>query len=275
MQDLAAHYRATALRALSRLSAGSRNPETVHRARTHLRRLQAYLELVGERANACLIADCVSRLSRLRALQVFAAYLAEQGAPAADRRTVLAEIAAVRTALARDKAYADIAALAERHALPPTPSHTDWLEGRLAVLRRQYSGPLRKQARKAARDPRRKRLHKLRLMVKAIRYQEEWAVGQGAGNPRLVHWLKRLQDRLGAYEDLCQFRRLAQKLDLRSTKLIVADRRRARARAWHIPETLLAHLDALIAGRLHRRNPSGPTTAPRAARRQPPGKGLD
>src|SRR2546422_1005448 len=45
------------------------NPETVHRLRTHLRRLQAYAEFLQRPRIAARLADCVSWLSDLRPLK--------------------------------------------------------------------------------------------------------------------------------------------------------------------------------------------------------------
>src|SRR2546427_12860396 len=66
--DRAARYQTVALHALAKLSAGNLRPKTVHRLRTHLRRLQAYLELVGEDRKGELKANCASRLIFFRTL---------------------------------------------------------------------------------------------------------------------------------------------------------------------------------------------------------------
>src|SRR2546427_594266 len=86
--DRAARYQTVALHALAKLSAGDVRPKTVHRLRTHLRRLQAYLELVGEDRNAEIMANCASRLSSFRTLQVFERYLTRLRAAPSDIRKV-------------------------------------------------------------------------------------------------------------------------------------------------------------------------------------------
>src|SRR2546422_6298703 len=64
------------------------HPETVHRLRTHLRRLQAYAEFLQRPRIAARLADCVSWLSDLRALYVFQQYLRRRGASVPDRSRV-------------------------------------------------------------------------------------------------------------------------------------------------------------------------------------------
>src|SRR5438093_8979954 len=59
--------------------------ETVHRLRTHLRRLQAYAEFLQRPRIAARLADCVSWLSDLRTLYVFQQFLRRRGASAPDR----------------------------------------------------------------------------------------------------------------------------------------------------------------------------------------------
>src|SRR3989449_5254794 len=53
--------------------------ETVHRLRTHLRRLQAYAEFLQRPRIAARLAECVSWLSDLRALYVFQQALRRRG----------------------------------------------------------------------------------------------------------------------------------------------------------------------------------------------------
>src|SRR5437879_10202937 len=61
------------------------HPETVHRLRTHLRRLQAYAEFLQRPRIAARLADCVSWLSDLRTLYVFQQFLRRRGASVPDR----------------------------------------------------------------------------------------------------------------------------------------------------------------------------------------------
>ncbi len=103
-EDRQVRYRAVVLRALARLSAGDTDPMTLHRTRTHLRRLQAYLELVGEARNADTIARCVMRLSKLRMLHVFMHYLKTHDAPRPDRKAAKRRLRATRDKLERARA---------------------------------------------------------------------------------------------------------------------------------------------------------------------------
>jgi hypothetical protein len=61
-------------------------PDTVHKLRTNLRRLQAYTELLEHPQIAACFARGVSWFSPLRALHVFQDYLNDQGASAKARR---------------------------------------------------------------------------------------------------------------------------------------------------------------------------------------------
>jgi len=237
-----ARYRAVVLQALARLSGGDMDPDTVHRARTHLRRLQAYLELLGEDRNAEAIARSVMRLSKLRTLQVFERYLSKRDAPRADRKAVKRRLRAERKKLDRARTYAAIERIVLRHALPPTPANQEWLAERMRAARHAHAEAFRQLSAGIGPKPRRKTLHRLRLLLKSIRYQEEWALGRPYAMPALVQRLKRAQAVLGEYEDMFQFRRLARALDLRFSAAIRQHLRKARKRARALP----AHLSETI-----------------------------
>lgn len=261
-QDRASRYRTTVLHALASLAAGDRRAKTLHRLRTHLRRLQAYLELVGEEENAAMMARCVSRFSRLRTLQVFERYLTGLDAPDRDRRPVHALILALQSKLKKKRAYRKIERLVEHHALPPSPASSDWMDRRIIALRRIHADRLRSLIAKTEAEPRRKLLHALRLTIKSVRYQEEWALGASYARPDLVAWLKQAQTVLGEYEERAQFRKLADKLGLKSCRVIEQDWRRARDRARAMPAHLHARIDSLATTRLrllHGRRTSLPT----------------
>jgi CHAD domain-containing protein len=240
--DRPVRYRAVVLQALARLSTGDTDPVTLHRARTHLRRLQAYLELVGENRNADTIARCVMRLSKLRTLQVFERYLAKLGAPRSDRKAVKRRLRAARKKLERARAYAVIERTVRRHVLPPTPANPEWLTERMRAARHAHADALQQLVAEIDAKPRRKMLHRLRLLIKSIRYQEEWALERAFAMPALVRRLKQVQAVLGDYEDLVQFRKLACSLDLRSSAAIKKNWRRARKRARALPVNLVAYL---------------------------------
>ena len=240
--DRPGRYRAVVLHALARLSEGDTDPDTLHRARTHLRRLQAYLELVGEERNADTIARCVMRLSKLRTLQVFERYLAKLDAPRSDRKAVTRRLRAARDKLDRACAFAAIERIVRRHALPPTPANPEWLADRMQTARHAHADALRQSVAQTGTKPKRKTLHALRLLIKSIRYQEEWALDRPFAMPALVRRLKHVQAVLGDYEDLVQFRKLARALDLRSMAVIRKRWRKARTRARAVPPRLMAYL---------------------------------
>lgn len=239
-RDRPARYRTVALKALARLSGGGTDAATLHRARTHLRRLQAYLELVGEDRQAASIAECVARASKVRTLQVFAQYLKMHEAPRSDRKAVRRRLHAVRDKLARAGVYRVIEREARGIELPSIPTDPAWLAGRMEEARDAYVRMLRRFAAKAGSKAGRKMLHRLRLQTKSMRYQEEWAQGQPFARPGPVRSLKHAQKILGDYEDMVHFRKLARSMDLRSASTINKAWRKARARARALPATLLA-----------------------------------
>lgn len=237
--DTVGRYQTIVLHDLNNLAGRDTRPKTLHRLRTHLRRLQAYLELVGEEANATLMADCVSRFSPLRTLQVLDAYLAKLEAPDSDLQAVRDRIQARRERLARTHVYRDVERLVRRHAIPPVPVGQEWLAQRMHHLRELNGIALRELALKASEQPRRKTLHLLRLKIKSVRYQEEWALHEAHARPDMVAWLKHAQAVLGEYEERGQFRKLARKLGLTCSKDIQRDWRHARKRARALPSRLL------------------------------------
>jgi len=248
--DRPVRYRAVVLQALARLSDGETDHATLHRTRTHLRRLQAYLELVGEERNADTIARCVVRLSKLRTLHVFAQYLKTHDAPRSDRKTVKRRLRATREKLERAGAYARIERIVRRHALPPTPANPEWLAERMKAARHAHADALRQLVARAGARPRRKTLHRLRLLIKSIRYQEEWALDRPYAMPALVRRLKHVQTVLGDYEDLVQFRKLTRSLGLRSSAIITQHWRKARKRARALPADLVEYLGMTARSRI-------------------------
>lgn len=246
----AAGYRTLALRALDRLSAGHTDPKIVHRLRTSLRRVEAYLELAGEEERACLIAKRVSCLSSLRTLQVFAGYLKRQGAPKSDAKKIRERIRRRLVKLARMRTFEKIRRGVRRDGLVSVPGSPAWLTDRLVALRREHAGTLHDLIAKATAKPRRRTLHALRLKIKSIRYQEEWALSRHAGKAAPVERLKQIQSVLGHYEELAEFRKLARRFDLKSSRSITKDWRRARRRARAIPQQLTDLIEDLAGRRL-------------------------
>jgi CHAD domain-containing protein len=120
----------------------------------------------------------------------------------------------------------------------------------MATLRRANAEALLRRLDAAEEQPRRKRLHELRLKVKSIRYQEEWALGQPYERPDLISQLKQAQAVLGDYEERAQFRKLAAKLRLKSFERIEKGWRRARERAQAVPVDLRSVAESMTGGRL-------------------------
>ncbi len=234
----AAKYHSIVLQALAGLADGDRRPETLHRVRVHLRRLQAYLELTGKDEPAAVLSRCVSRLSRLRTLHVFAGYLARIGAPKSDRDAVQELVELMSTKLLEKNVYDWMERVVWRHALPAEPTNAGWLDKRFAALAQLHLTALEELLATASKKPRRKRLHALRLRIKSIRYQEEWAPSRDPAKTRFLGRLKDVQTILGKYEELAEFKKLGKKLKLESLPRIVKDWRPARKRARAVPDRL-------------------------------------
>lgn len=265
VDDQAVRYQTIALRALARLSEDDSRPKPLHRLRTHLRRLQAFLELTGKDRLAEVMADCVASLSRLRTLQVFQQYLARQGAPASDLRRVKSCIRTCRKKLRRKRVYHRIERRIRRDAVVSGPASASWPVERLRPLRAKHAKALRNLVAETAGDPRRKTLHALRLRIKAIRYQEEWAVQQGMGSPDLIKRLKDLQSLLGTYEERAEFRRLAKKLALKSRPAVIKHWRQARKRARAVVGELSEIVEALTESPVRLLKPVRPQGVPEPA----------
>jgi len=256
-----ARYREVALKALARLSEGKTDAATLHRARTHLRRLHAYLELAGEDRPAASIARCVRRMSKVRTLQVLAHYLKTQDAPRSDRKAVRHRLRAARQKLARARVYATIERIVRRQALPSIPTDPVRLAELMQAARDAHVGALRRLTDEAGSKAGRRSLHRIRLLIKSIRYQEEWALGRPFAKPSLIRRLKHIQKVLGDYEDLVHFRKMARTMNLRSLPSITKTWHRARARARALPAHLVEHLGVTAGPRFRLvdgRHASGP-----------------
>ncbi|TAL11091.1 MAG: CHAD domain-containing protein [Nitrospirae bacterium] len=207
------------------------HPETVHRLRTHLRRLQAYAELLQRPKTASSLAKGVTRLSRLRTLDVFHRYLRRRRGAAEDSRRVAWALREEETKVAHAGYVEAIRTLLERTSLARMRRPDDFLEVRFESLNREHADRLRATLRGLSAEAKRKELHRLRLLVKAFRYQEEIALETSWGSPQAVAALKRLQRTLGDYCDRDQFRRLAKKMKLACRVEMQKEYRRYRKRA--------------------------------------------
>jgi CHAD domain-containing protein len=190
------------------------HPETVHRLRTHLRRLQACAELMQRPQAASALAKCVTWLSRLRTLDVFHRYLRRRRAAAEDVRRVAWALREEETKIVLAGDVEAIRTLLGKMSLARMRRPDDFLAMRLESLGREHANRLNAALRGLSAEAKRKELHCLRLLVKSLRYQEEIALETAWGNPRSVAALKKLQRTLGDYCDRDQFRRLAKKMKL-------------------------------------------------------------
>jgi CHAD domain-containing protein len=240
----------TALQALSSLQEGDTRPRTLHCLRTSLRRIEAYLEVIGDDRAADSIGQAVSRSSRLRAWQVFKQYLRKAQAPRENFRQATRCIRKRQAKLIRKQTYRKIERQLKALKIRTSSLQEDWLASRLSTLRRIHAEALRALHASVLVDPRRKLLHQTRLRIKTIRYQEEWALGRPFAKPALVRQLKDIQGVLGEYEDLAQFRRWACDLDPGLRSRIKKDWRKARERARGIVDQLDEVIEGLAPQRL-------------------------
>lgn len=246
--DTASSNQATVLRLLRQVMAGDEHADTIHAIRTHCRRLQALLELCGEVRRARAMADCVGRLSKLRALQVFRQYLLACDAPKTDLAKIDCRLTKRLRKLVRTGTYRAIEQVVWKQALPGAGSSDRPLGSRLEELRQQHECVLKRLIAAASKKPRRKRLHALRLALKTIRYQTEWLPGRTEGKQDLLSQLKRAQALLGKYEELADFHRWGKKLSPTVQRRITQDWKRAKKQARHVPGRLSWLLDALACG---------------------------
>jgi len=201
--------------------------ETLHRLRTDLRRLEAWLDLAGDHDSSAALNETVSLLSPLRSLHALEEWLVRHDASRPDVRAV------------RRMTQDVIKQLTDGHAFDRIRQTLAGLNGWSRPL--DSSGPsgawrsrrnrLARLLSKLGKKPKRKRLHRLRLEIKQLRYQLEWMATRATQQRRLINDLKQAQRRLGAYEELASFRKLARQLELRSRPAICESWRRARKKA--------------------------------------------
>lgn len=231
---------------LAGMASGMVTPKTLHRLRIHLRRLQAFYELIGDATTARLLSKAVSRFSKLRTLHVFLQYLKQGGAPKSDCRRIRQLIKKRKARLDSKDVYRHTRRLVRQHAHPPMPAHARWIMDRLLSQRLAHLARLRGEALAAAADPHRRTLHALRLSIKSLRYQEECGFGHQGAHPQLVQTLKEAQGTLGVYEERAQFRKLARPLAAKTRKTLDRDYRRARKLARALPSALALQLQPFL-----------------------------
>jgi len=206
-------------------------PDTVHKLRTHLRRLQAHAELLEHHKIAARFARCVSCFSRLRSLHVFKSYLKRTGASVKNRQRVQRAVRKEEKKIRASDRLQKVRVLLLETPISSLERPNIFLKNRLERLRHENRTMLHQALQDLSRRPKWKELHRLRLLIKSLRYQQEIAVELKWGNPRTVHSLKCIQRVLGDFCDREQFVRLAKELDLSGRKKIKKDRRRYLKRA--------------------------------------------
>ena len=214
MEKRAAEYHAHAETFAHALRKPPFHPETVHRLRTHVRRLQAYAEFLRRPKTAARLSQSVTWLSRLRTLDVFQRYLRRRGGAARDLRRVVWALREEEMMVAHAGRLDAIRSVLAKTPIARMHRPVEFVEARLSALHRETAEGLAKALRGLSPEATRKELHRLRLLVKSLRYQEEIALATVWGDPRRVAAFKRLQRTLGDYCDRDQFRRLAKKMNL-------------------------------------------------------------
>lgn len=227
--------RQSVLRALNALLGLPRvHPEFLHELRIDLRRLEAWLELVGKGRAADTLRSCLSSLSPLRTMQVLETWLVRHKASPADTRKVRNAISSLTQQLEEDQSVEAIRAEVEKIGrLDQTPGsarqRTVWQQHRTTLA------PLLAELRH---KPKRKQLHDLRLRLKRIRYQLEQLRPRSSWERKFLAKLKKTQETLGAYEERAAFRKLAAQLELSSIATITKRWKRSRKRARRLPREM-------------------------------------
>ena len=225
-----ASYRLRCLRYAKALENAIR-PATVHKLRTHLRRLQSYAEFLEDSRDAERLGRAVSWFSRLRALYELQRYLHRNGATAKDCKRVEKALRKEKKKIRDTERPVAVRLLLAKITVERLMRPEEYITKRLQRLQLENRTVLSEALQCLSSIPKRKELHRLRLLIKSLRYQQEIAVEMRWGNPQTVNALKRLQTVLGEYTDLEQFLSLAKELKLSCLKKIRKDRRRSRERA--------------------------------------------
>lgn len=147
---------------------------------------------------------------------------------------ILREVTRVRV----DGTCTTIVQVINNHITLPDLGSDTLLAARIPLLRDRQLERLRMMIDDAEHRPRRKNLHALRLLIKQIRYQTEWLSRRKGIHSEFVGRLKTVQDQLGRYEELADFKRWAKKWDLRMERQIKKQWKRARRCARTLPHRL-------------------------------------
>jgi CHAD domain-containing protein len=222
----AARYRLRCLAYATNLK-NNLDPDTVHKLRINLRRVQSYAEFLEHVTVAKHLGGAVAWFSHLRALNEFHRYLRRNEAAAKDIRRVEKEIRKEKKEIKKSGHLTTLISLLARITPESLARPAAFVRSRLERLHVENRAVIEGALKKLSAKPSRKELHRLRLRIKSLRYRQEIAVEMHWGNPQTVGALKRLQNLLGEYTDLAQFSGLAKQLHLRCRDKIKKDRRRS------------------------------------------------
>jgi len=242
----AARYRLRCL-AYAKALEKSFGPDTVHKLRINLRRVQSYAEFLEHVEAVKRLGRAVSWFSYLRALNELHRYLRRNDAATKDIRRVEKEIRKEKKEIRKSGRLKTVTSLLGHTTLESLARPPEFVRNRLERLHVENRTVIDGALQKLSSKPTRKELHRLRLRIKSLRYRQEIAVEMHWGNPQSVKALKRLQHLLGAYTDLAQFAGLAKQFHLRCRNKIKKDRRRSlkrvrravlRLKSQHAPPVL-------------------------------------
>ena len=210
------------------------DPDTVHKLRINVRRLQSYAEFLERAEDAKRLGRAVSWFSHLRALNELHRYLRDNDAATKDIRRVEKEIRKEKQEIRKSGRLKKLTSLLG-HITPESLGRPpEFVRNRLERLQVENRAVMDRELQKLSSKPSRKELHCLRLRIKSLRYQQEIAVEMRWGNPQTVKALKRLQHLLGDFTDLAQFARVAKQFHLCCRDRIKKDRRRSLKRARRV-----------------------------------------
>ncbi len=234
--------RRSALRLLNSLAKASAiRHDMVHEVRVDLRRLQAWLELIGDRPSSAKLGAAVSLASPARTFHVFEEWLTRQEAPPSDLQLVRRGSREADKKLARGKVFETIRQiLGDLRGWERSPSFP-----RQRKVWQVHAASLKLLLTALRKNPKRKRLHALRLELKQLRYQLEWITPRTDAHSKLLGRLRQAQRTLGTYEERAAFRNIAKQLRLKSRPIIVKRWRRARKNARALPRNMNWLLPAL------------------------------
>src|SRR5207244_563242 len=135
----------------------------------------------------------VSWFSRLRALYELQRYLRRNGATAKDCKRVEKALRKEKKKISDTERPVAVKLLLAKITVDRLMRPEEYITKRLQRLQLENRTVLSEALQCLSSKPKRKELHRLRLLIKSLRYQQEIAVEMRWGNPQTVNALKRLQ----------------------------------------------------------------------------------